>query len=291
MSPTKESTILLLGGTGKVASRIAALLHASSYPTLLAHRSSAPLSSLPDVPACKFDWTDASTYSNPFQQVQNIQAVFLVAPPVMDMLPPMKDFIDLAVEKGVKRFVLLSASLLPAGGPAMGMVHEYLSSLKLDYAVLRPTWFMENFSEQHHRVTIRDTNSITSATGNGKVPFVSADDIAAVGFHALTDETLQERDLVILGPEALSYDDVAEIIGRAVGRKITHVKVSAQELSRQMTSVGIPKDYADMLAGMDDGINKGAEERLNNTVLEVTGKQPKRFTDFVEDAKAVWKKE
>jgi hypothetical protein len=37
---------------------------------------------------------------------------------------------------------------------------------------------------------------------------VSADDIAAVGFHALTDETLQKRDFVILGPELLSYDDV-----------------------------------------------------------------------------------
>ncbi|KAM3077553.1 hypothetical protein ACMFMG_006890 [Clarireedia jacksonii] len=291
MSPARESTVLLLGGTGKVASRTAALLHASSYPSLLAHRSGAPLSSLADVPACKFDWTDASTYSNPFQQVQDIQAVFLVAPPIVDMFPPMKGFIDLAVERGVKRFVLLSASSLPAGGPAMGMVHEHLSSLKLDYAVLRPTWFMENFSEQHHRATIRDTSSITSATGNGKVPFVSADDIAAVGFHALTDENLQRRDLVILGPELLSYDDVAETISRAVGRKITHNKASAEELSRMMMRGGMPKDYANMLAAMDDAISKGAEEKLSNTIQEVTGKQAKRFADFVEAAKTAWEKE
>jgi festuclavine dehydrogenase len=84
---------------------------------------------------------------------------------------------------------------------------------------------------------------------------------------------------------------VAETIGRAVGRKITHIKLSAQELSKQMTSGGMPKDYADMLAAMDDAISKGTEEKLCNTVLEVTGKQPKRFADFVEDAKAVWEKE
>jgi festuclavine dehydrogenase len=35
----------------------------------------------------------------------------------------MKAFIDVARTKGVKRFVLLSASVFEAGGLAMGQVH------------------------------------------------------------------------------------------------------------------------------------------------------------------------
>ncbi|KAJ7880911.1 hypothetical protein B0H13DRAFT_2050068 [Mycena leptocephala] len=43
--------------------------------------------------------------------------------------------------KGVKRFVFMSASVIEAGGPMMGQVHEYLRSLTVEYCVLRPTWF------------------------------------------------------------------------------------------------------------------------------------------------------
>jgi festuclavine dehydrogenase len=60
----------------------------------------------------------------------------------MDVFPPMKAFIDFARPKGIKRFVLLSASVFKAGGPAMEQVHQYLIDLGVDYTMLRPSWFM-----------------------------------------------------------------------------------------------------------------------------------------------------
>jgi uncharacterized protein YbjT (DUF2867 family) len=42
-----------------------------------------------------------------------------------------------------------------------------------------------------------------------KSPFVSADDVAAVAFRALTDEVAHNTDHLLLGPELLSYDDVS----------------------------------------------------------------------------------
>lgn len=68
---------------------------------------------------------------------------------------------------------------------------------------------LENFSEQEHVASIVEQNAIYTATRKGKLPFVSADDIARVGFHALTDEEPHNTDHVILGPELLSYDDVS----------------------------------------------------------------------------------
>ena len=67
----------------------------------------------------------------------------------------------------------------------------------------------ENFSEMQHLSTIRDEDKIITATSEGKLPFVSADDIAAVAFRALTDEVSSNTDHLILGPELLSYDDVS----------------------------------------------------------------------------------
>jgi festuclavine dehydrogenase len=131
-------TILLIGGTGKSATPLANLLLQANHPVVLTTRSG-------NVPApfkgVRFDWLDSSTYKIPFKSYSDIDRIYLIAPPVLDMFPPMKSFIDLAVEKGVKRFVLMSAGMLELGGPAMGKVHQYLSTLDVEYCAVRPSWF------------------------------------------------------------------------------------------------------------------------------------------------------
>lgn len=138
-------TTLVLGGSkGKTSSRLASLLSENNIPFVLASRS---VSNSCPYPQIHFDWLDEKTYGEPFKHGE-ISAVYIVAPPVTDMFPPMKAFIDFAFkEKRVRRFVLLSASSLERGGPMMGQAHDYLLKLAtehegLEYAVLRPTWFM-----------------------------------------------------------------------------------------------------------------------------------------------------
>jgi hypothetical protein len=60
-----------------------------------------------------------------------------------------------------------------------------------------------------HLPTIRDQDQIITAAGAGKVPFVSAGDIAAIAYRALTDQVPHNTDRLILGPELLSYDQVS----------------------------------------------------------------------------------
>lgn len=47
-----------------------------------------------------------------------------------------------------------------------------------------------------------------TACGDGKIPFISAEDIAAVAFHTLTDEKPHNTSYRVLGPELLTHDDV-----------------------------------------------------------------------------------
>jgi festuclavine dehydrogenase len=141
MSSTKD-TILLLGGTGKVGSRIAPLLAEANYSVLQASRSGNSAASIPNCSGVKFDWFEESTYALPFSG-SRIEAVFIISPPIIDTLAPTKKFVEIAREKGVGRFVLLSASVLEVGdGPAMSQISKYISELGVDYAILRPTWFM-----------------------------------------------------------------------------------------------------------------------------------------------------
>jgi festuclavine dehydrogenase len=48
-----------------------------------------------------------------------------------------------------------------------------------------------------------------TASGDGKIPFIACDDIAAVAFCALTSKRSLNADVLLLGPDLLSYDDVS----------------------------------------------------------------------------------
>ncbi|KAH7913571.1 hypothetical protein BJ138DRAFT_1145767 [Hygrophoropsis aurantiaca] len=59
---------------------------------------------------------------------------------------------------------------------------------------------METFSERKHPLTIRDVGKIYSARGDGKVPFICAEDITTMAFHTLIDEKLQSTNHRVLDP-------------------------------------------------------------------------------------------
>jgi len=125
-----KSTVLLLGGTGKVASNITPLLEENGYSTVIATRKgTAP----PGYIGYKFDCLDSASYAAPFGKAPDIVSVFLVGPTVLDPSELLKSFVDFAVTKGVKRFVLLSDSVFEAGGPVMEQVHQHLIDRKLEF--------------------------------------------------------------------------------------------------------------------------------------------------------------
>ena len=63
-------------------------------------------------------------------------------------------------------------------------------------------------TEHTTRLNPKESLKMYSATGEGKIPWVSTHDIAAVAFRALVDEKPHNTDYIILGPELLSYADV-----------------------------------------------------------------------------------
>ncbi|KAH8599569.1 agroclavine dehydrogenase [Bisporella sp. PMI_857] len=281
-------TILLLGGRGTTSSRIAPLLHAANIPFLVASRSTS--SSSPYTQA-QFDYQDEKTYTNILMNapakngLQPVSMVWLVPPPIFDLAPPMIKFVNSALESGVKRFVLLSASEIEKGGPAMGQVHEHLDSLEgVDYAVLRPTWFMgiklllytipQYFS-------IKNENKIFSAAENAKIPFLSADDVARVACKVFAKERFDKAEYIILGPQLLTYDQVADTFTNVLGRSITHIRITESEAVKRFEAIGIEINEAQMLASMDTLAKTCPAYTLNSVVKDITGLHAQTLHDFV----------
>lgn len=273
--------ILVTGGTGTTGRRISARLAARGFHHRAATRSPKAANHI------RFDWADETTYTASLEQVQS---VYLVAPSgVAEPLPVMIPFMERAMGAGVRRFVLLSASSLDAGGPMMGAVHAWLRDHAPEWVVLRPTWFMQNFSEGQLLAPIRDEGAIHTATADGRIGFIDADDIAAVAVEALTQPAFAPGDMILTGPAALSYDDVAMTLSGVLDHPVKHHHLGVAELAAwHRAHSGLPQAYAQTLAAMDANIAAGSEDRVTGTVARITGRPPRALADFVVANADVW---
>ena len=192
------------------------------------------------------------------------------------MLP----FLDRALAAGVRRIVLLSASVIPEGTPGVGTVHRRLRERVPEWAVLQPSWFMQNFTGRHfYAESIRHEDLLATSTRDARVAFVDADDIAGVAVRALVDPDAHNAAHVITGPEALSYGEVAAIVSESAGRPVRHRHVSPDEVRRRLLAAGVPEDFAGILTSLEDVIREGAEDRVTDTVERVTGRAPRSFRE------------
>ncbi|MBQ2263689.1 MAG: NmrA family NAD(P)-binding protein [Loktanella sp.] len=271
--------VLVIGGTGKTGRRVAARLAAEGIDARIGTRS-------PQEPQHRrFDWADMSCA----KAFDGCTAAWLVAPTDRtDHLAVMQPMLEQAMARGVRRFVLLSSSLFEAGGPLMGEVHAWLAGHAEEWAVLRPSWFMQNFTEGAHGDTIRKEDAIYSATGSGRVGFIDADDIAAAAVAALTTDTAMNADAILTGPEALSYDDIVTIVSESTGRTVRHVALEPEALSARLNALGMPPGYVEALVRLDLVISEGAEDRTTTGVMDLTGRQPRSFQAFVTECKVTW---
>ncbi|MBM3604606.1 MAG: ergot alkaloid biosynthesis protein [Alphaproteobacteria bacterium] len=271
--------VLVTGGKGKTGRRVAARLLAAGIPAVVGSRTPEGASDR------RFDWSDLSSAA----AFDGCSAAYLVAPTDRtDHLAVMQPMLEQAMKRGVQRFVLLSSSLLEPGGPMMGEVHAWVAANTPEWAVLRPSWFMQNFSEGPPAVTIREEGIIYSATGDGRVGFIDADDIAATAVAALTAQAPLNADVILTGPEALSYADIAALVSAVIGQPIRHVQLDPADLAARFVAQGLTPDYAETLASLDRAIATGAEDRVTAGVEQVSGQLPTSFRAFAERVVNRW---
>ncbi|MDN9011707.1 ergot alkaloid biosynthesis protein [Brevibacillus laterosporus] len=279
----KKDKILITGGTGTTGSRIAKKLTELGHNVRIASRAKSQIAGTERV---HFDWHDGATYE---RSLENVKKLYLVAPAgVFDPAPIVLPFLDMALKAGVQRIVMLSALIIPDDGPVFGKLHEAVIKQAPEWAVLKPSYFMQNFINLQHGLTIKNESRIITATGNGKIGFIDAEDIAEVGVRALIDEIPHNTSHVITGPQALSYSEVAAMIGSVIGRTIKHVNIHKSTLQEKLAKAGLSMDYARFMADLDENIGNGAEKLVTDTVERVTGRKPRSMSDFISAHTRYW---
>lgn len=210
--------------------------------------------------------------------------MYLVAP-IGDPDPArsVRPFLEQAVAGGLRRVVLLSSSAVEPSSSGLGALHQLVVDVVPEWAVLRPSWFMQNFvGDLPAAVGVR-AGRVTTATGSGRVGFVDADDIASVAVELLLTAEPPQADFVLTGPEVLSYADVCNLAGSLRGVPVEVDHVTPEELTALLSAAGIPSEFAAVLAALDVAISQGAEDRVTDVVETVTGQAPGPMRDVLAD--------
>ena len=116
--------------------------------------------------------------------------------------------------------------------------------------------------------------------------WVDARDVAAVGAAALRDPAHADQTYVITGSESLSYHQVAERLGAALGKSIRYTDITANEARGWLQAKGVPPVMIEAKLELWDAC---ASNLINvaptSVVKEVTGRDPRTLEDFARDYK------
>jgi NmrA-like family len=115
---------------------------------------------------------------------------------------------------------------------------ERVQESGMAWTMLRPHHFMQNLLAQAEYV-IKE-GAIYSPSGDGKIPYVDARDVAAVAFVTLTQPGHHGKTYVVTGSDAISYRQAAEIIGGVIGKTLRFVDESPEQARARRVREGVP---------------------------------------------------
>lgn len=260
--------ILVLGGRGTTGRRVAARLRAAGRPVSTASRTGSDV---------RLDLDDPATW-----RLDGVRAAYLVQPDlhVVDRIPR---FVTAALTAGVRRLVLLSAPRAGEEGHPLYPAERAVRESGAEWTILRPDWFAQNFTEGFWLPGVR-AGVVALPTGDGRTPFVDAEDIAEVAAVALTDDGHGGRVYDLTGPRAISVGEAVEIIAAATGRPVRHVDIDPAEFLRQQVAHGADPAVARLLTEVMVAIRDGEGPPVSDGVPQVLGRPARPFEEVVAGA-------
>lgn len=269
MRKTERELTLVLGGTGKTGSRVAAHLEARGFPVRIGSRLATP----------SFDWENEKGWE---ACLEGVGAVYLNYAP--DLAVPgatdaIRAFVELARKEGVQRLVLISGR----GEAEAQACERIVQGGGLEWTIVRAAWFNQNFSEGAFVDMVR-AGRITLPGGDIQEPWVDVDDIAEVVAAALTEPGHSGEIYEVTGPRLLTFADLAADLSRAIGREVAFIDVPHADFISGMARSGAPDEVVWLMDYLFATVLDGRNAYLCDGVQRALGRPPKDFRDYVLDS-------
>ncbi len=195
--------------------------------------------------------------------------------------------VDAARAAGVRKFVFSgvihpSISAMTNHGAAKLPVEEALYSSDLDFTVLQPARFMQNFSAswkdivEHGR--LEQPHSLTS-----KMCSVDYRDVAEVAAMAMTADELSYGTFELCAPGMQDGHDTAAILSEVLERPITAAQIPLEEFAARLPPGPFRDGMTRMMAHYDRHGLPGGNAVVLRTIL---GREPRTLKDYFRELAA-----
>lgn len=268
--------ILVIGSSGTVGSALAARLKAQGETVV---RATSRQATAPDQVQ-----VDLRTGAGLDAALEGVDRAFILAPPGhVDQDVLLQPVLDAVAARRLRKVVLMTAMGANADDNApLRKAELRLERSGLDYTILRPNWFMQNFNT-FWLGGIRAHAEIQLPVGRARGSFIDARDIAETAAELLINGGHAGQAYDLTGPQALDHDEVAALLSSAAGRSIGFRDVTPEVMRGHLLQGGLPADYAEFLLLILGYFKAGYSERTTDAVKQITGHAPRTFLEYARD--------
>ena len=172
--------------------------------------------------------------------------------------------VDVAKASGVQQFIYTSVSPnLDSSAPLVRYKREVERAVRasgMRWTILQPPCFMEIWLSSQLGWDHTAGRALMFGAGDGLLSWISMADVAEHAVRSLEDQRLQNQDLPLGGPEALSPNQVLKIFEQASGRRYTAKHVPRPLLTLLSPAVGL---FNEQIAS---GMSMGAQAALGDVI-------------------------
>lgn len=259
------SVKLVLGSNGKTGSRVAGRLERLGYNVRRGSRLGQP----------PFDWTREDSWAPVLAGAESVYVAYYPDFAVPGAIEVLQRFFAAVRREGVRRAVLLSGR----GEIEAVAAEDALRETGVDWTVLRSSWFMQNFSEGLFAPLV--SSGVLALPENcAPEPFVDIEDIADMAALAMTGPELRNRIVELTGPQALSFEDLAQSF-TAAGVDVQYVPTSMEAFIGMLLKQGLPKDVVSLLSYLFGEVLDGRNTPVSLDTESILGRPAGSFDEFV----------
>lgn len=280
-----QKHIVLTGATGNTGRVVAEELSRRGVPFVAMTRSAKHVATL-EACGIRTVFGDFDDPASLVEALKGAEKAYLVCTPDHTLVRRETAFLQAAKVAGVRHVVKCSAYMAGLDAETQnlrshGAIERELRGSGLDYTILRPHAFMQTFTLMVWDM-VQKADIVSFPGGDGAMPYVDVRDVAQVAVKALTEPGHEGKTYDLTGPEALTFHDLAAILGRVLGRPITYVpgKEGAFDLTMRLMGVtATPREHVFKIARM---VREHRLDRVHSTLSDL-GIEPTTYERFVRD--------
>lgn len=315
----ESGKIFLTGGSGVIGHRVALRLLQAGYPEVrIGSFRPDSLEELNKLGAeiADFAWDKEETYE---KALKGVKSVLCTVAYQKDWQVHFPIFLEACKKAGVRHFVKLSfyharmsgdafqeVPLVRAHGDCDEQLVKFLTGANVDhvlqgdtdvsldlarphmsYTILYASHFMSNpFTFQGKE--LRESTTLSTfygASGNHGVNYVSPNDVAEVAVRVLLEPVAHyNKEYTLTGPEAITDQQVADLIGKHLKKPVMYVDQPLHEFTTELQLSGDPDWMVQDLAALERIKATGNEEMrefISDDIEKICGHKAESFEDYL----------